>query len=272
MPTPDERRRRRRVWAGAAVLVALALVVPIGLFLQDDDGSGPTDAHRLTSAEPGTSASPAPTTEATPDGTPDGTSSATPPADPLAKGKPRALFFGDSYFIGGGYTDASNSMAQLAANRLGWAAAIAGGGGTGFVQANPEYDVPNFLGQIDNGAFDVGRRAWVVIEGGNDDRDADQTQVARNARKVLRIAQRRFPNATVVLVGPLDTDGDYSDTTPVAKTLRKAAGRRDVAFVDARRWLKGHFDLIGPDYTHPFPKGHRICATKLTKALRSLGA
>ena len=103
-------------------------------------------------------------------------------------------------------------------------------------------------------------------------RFVDQALVGKNARQLLRIAPRKWPDARVVLVGPLDTDGDYSDTTPVAKTLRKAANRRDVPFVDARKWLKGHFDLIGPDYTHPYPKGHRICATKLTRALRRLGA
>ena len=135
-----------------------------------------------------------------------------------------------------------------------------------------EYGIPNFLGQIDNGAFDVGRRAWVVIEGGNDDRFLDQKQVGKNARKVLRIAQRRFPKATVVLVGPLDTDGDFSDTTPVNKTLRKAAKRRGVAYVDIRGWLKGHYDLIGPDATHPYAEGHRILGKKLAKRLRLLGA
>lgn len=259
MPTRDEQRRPRRVWA--ALLVALVLVVPVVLLL-DDDGSGSSGAHRLTSSEPSTADSSA--APATPDDEP---SSA-----PVAKGKPRALFFGDSYFIGGGYTDASNSMAQLAANRLGWVAAIAGGGGTGFVQGNVEYGIPNFLGQIDNGAFDVGRRRWVLIEGGNNDRFLDQQQVGKNVRKVIRIAQRRFPKANVVLVGPLDTDGDLSDTTPVAKTMRKAAVRRDVAFIDIRGWLKGHYDLIGPDFTHPYPEGHRILGRKLAKALRALGA
>lgn len=264
MPTSAEPPRRRRVWVWATVLVALVLVVPVGLFLgRDDTGPSGSDAGRLTGSP---TSAPAETPTEQPS-----TAETTEPT-PVPKGKPRALFFGDSYFIGGGYTDASNSMAQLAANKLGWSAAITGGGGTGFVQGNPEYNLPNFLGQIENGAFDVGRRSWVVIEGGNDDRFLDQKVVGKNARKVIRIAQRRFPSATIVIVGPLDTDGDFSDTTPVAKTMRKAAAKREVAFVDARAWLKGHYDLIGPDYTHPYPEGHKICARKLTRALRNLGA
>jgi lysophospholipase L1-like esterase len=260
----DEQRRPRRAWPWVALVVALALVVPVVMSLDDEPGGAAADQQRLTSSEPT-----APTGAATAPSTPASTS---PSAAPVAKGKPRALFFGDSYFIGGGYTDESNSMARIASNRLGWVSEINGGGGTGFVQGNPEYGIPSFLGQIADGAFDVGRRDWVVIEGGNDDRFLDQKAVGKNVRKVLRIAQRRFPDATVVLVGPMDTDGDLADTTPVAKTMRKAARKRGVPFVDARRWLDGNYDQIGPDFTHPYPKGHRICATRLTKALRRLGA
>lgn len=271
MVTPDRPRRTRRVWALTAALVALAVATPVVVLLADEAAPRGVagDSTQLT----GGATSPTPTSTPAPtDVAPTPTETASASAVPVLKGKPRALFFGDSYFIGGGYTDESNSMAKLAANRLGWVAEINGGGGTGFVQANPEYNLPNFLGQIDNGAFDVGKRRWVVIEGGNDDRFVDQKQVSKNARKVLRIAQRRFPNATVVLVGPLDTDGDFSDTTPVNKTLRKAAQRRDVPYLDIRGWLKGHYDLIGPDFTHPYPEGHRILGKKLAKRLRALGA
>ena len=73
----------------------------------------------------------------------------------------RALFFGDSLFIGGGYTTEENSMARLAGQparappRL-----VNGGGGTGYVTANPEYDLGTYLEQIATGAFDVRPPAW----------------------------------------------------------------------------------------------------------------
>jgi lysophospholipase L1-like esterase len=270
MVSPDRSRRARLAWAVTGGLVALAVAVPAVVLVADEAATHGGGTSRLAS---GSSSSAAVSSE--PSSAPgDPTASAVPTTEPAVatKGRPRALMFGDSYFIGGGYTDETNSMAQLAANRLGWDAEINGGGGTGFVGSNPEYGLPDYLGQIEDGAFDVGRRSWVVIEGGNNDLDADQQQVARNARKVLRIAQRRFPRARVVLVGPMDTDGDYANTTPVTRTLRKAAKRRGVPFVDARRWLAGNYDLIGPDYTHPYPEGHRICARKLTRALRRLGA
>jgi lysophospholipase L1-like esterase len=267
---------RRPVWAWVAVIATLAVVVPlVALLLREPPAAAPDDDGRVLASSPRAATA---TTQDAPSTTPT-TPSTTPSTTPLTtttrsapRGPTRALFFGDSYFIGGGYTDESNSMARIASNRLGWASEINGGGGTGFVTGNPDYGIPNFLGQIADGAFDVGRRSWVVIEGGNDDRRQAMDDVNRNARKVLRKAQRRFPDATVVLVGPLDTDGDWSDTKPVVKALRKAAARRGVPFVNAQRWLAGHYDEIGPDYVHPTPKGHRICARKLTQALRALGA
>jgi len=272
MPGPHQ--RRRPVWAWVGALVTLALVLPLLALLLRDVGAvraaddhaavGRGDQAVAASALTDVPAPPAPT--ATP------TEPATATTRSAERGPARALFFGDSYFIGGGYTDEGNSMARLASNRLGWESEINGGGGTGFVTGNPDYGIPNFLGQIADGAFDVGSRSWVVIEGGNDDRTQPMGLVGRNVRKVLRKAQRRFPNATVVLVGPLDTDGDWADTKPVLRTMRKAAARRGVAFVNAQRWLAGHYEEIGPDYVHPSPKGHRICATKLTRALRALGA
>ena len=69
-------------------------------------------------------------------------------------------------------------MARIASNRLGWVSEINGGGGTGFVQTNYEYDLGNYLDQIADGAFDVGPRRWVVIEGGNNDLSAPMDQRA----------------------------------------------------------------------------------------------
>ena len=176
----------------------------------------------------------------------------------------RALFFGDSYFIGGGYTGERNSMARLAGDRLGWVSEVNGGGGTGFVQTNYEYGLGNYLDQIAEGAFDVGPRRWVVIEGGNNDVGEPLDDVRANARRVVRIAQRTFPNATVVLVGPLDTDGDHSELVPIIKALRRVAAKRAVP-------VRQHEELAGrplrPDRAGlrrtPTPRVTASCGRKL---------
>jgi len=251
MASPDVHRHSRPVWVRGVALVALVVAVPVIAAVARDAPRTATRDHSATTVA---------------------VRAVEPVSRSSARGPVRALFFGDSYFIGGGYTDEDNSMARLAGNRLGWVSEINGGGGTGFVQTNHEYDLGNYLDQIAQGAFDVGRRRWVVIEGGNNDVGAPLDDVRANARRVVRIAQRRFPNATVVLVGPLDTDRDHTELVPVIKVLRQVAARRTVPFISMKTWLAGHYDLVGPDYVHPYPKGHRILGRKLARSLRRLGA
>ncbi len=255
MSEPDERRRHRRAWLWAPALGALAVVVPVLAVLTHDvpDTGVRDDAVALANQAPKPSASPA-------------------PKPPESKQAVRALFFGDSYFVGAGYTDESTSMARLAGNRLGWSSVVTGAAGVGFVHALPEYDLPNYAGLIDHGAFDVGARQWVIIEGGNNDVYEPLDEVARAAGKIVRIAQRRFPGATIALMGPMDADGDFTETSPVVGVLKRVARKRGVGFINANRWMVGHYDLIGPDGSHPYPKGHRIASRKLAKALRRLGA
>ena len=267
MSEPDASRRPRRAWVWASALGALAVVVPVlALLVHDGPAEGPDDGDGTSVAlSAGDPPAPSPSSTAAP------TPSAAPSED-VSRAAPRALLFGDSYFVGAAYTDETNSMARLAANRLGWNAEVAGASGVGFVHALPEFGLPNYAGLIDNGAFDVGARQWVVIEGGNNDVYESLDEVERAARKVVRTAQRRFPGATVALMGPMDADGDFTETSPVVRVLKRAAGKRGVAFINAKRWMVGHYDLIGPDGSHPFPKGHRIAGRKLAKALRALGA
>src|SRR4051812_46306358 len=69
-----------------------------------------------------------------------------PVAAGAAKRLPRAVFFGDSYFVGGGCSpDPTRDMAQLAGLALGYRPVIRGAGGTGFVMANPDYGLLPYL-------------------------------------------------------------------------------------------------------------------------------
>ena len=127
-----------------------------------DDGRGiPTDKEPKTGL-PGVEVVPdPPQTPATP----------SPEVDPPRAGPTKVLFFGDSYVVGGAYTDAEGSMAAIAARRLGWEYQIRGAGGTGFVAGNAEFGLPAYPEQIDQGALDVGEVDWLVVEGGGGDTD-----------------------------------------------------------------------------------------------------
>jgi lysophospholipase L1-like esterase len=209
-------------------------------------------------------------TQASPSKPPSGAPAATTSA--RASGRTTSLFFGDSYIIGGAYTGPQNSMGAIAARRLGWKYQIRGGGGTGFVAGNPDYDIPSFLGQIRQGALDVGPVDWLVIEGGGNDKDHDPALVTRRAVRTLTAAAKRHPEARVVLVGTMDPTIDgFTDTDGVIGALAAAAQRLGIPYIDAQHWLEGHPELIGPDYDHPTPAGHRLCGRKLARALAALG-
>jgi acyl-CoA thioesterase I len=210
------------------------------------------------------------------DGTPAAGSSpsasSSPTALPTAAGT-RALFFGDSYFVGGGTTTADNSMAADAARDLGWDPVIKGGGGTGFVSGNPQYGLENFIGQIRGGALDVGPVSWLVIEGGGNDKDDDPALIQQRAVEVLQEAAREHPEAQLVLVGTLDPTVDgFTDTDGVIGALRAAAEQQGVPYVDAQRWLEGRPELIGPDFDHPTAEGHLLAGQKLADALLAIAA
>ena len=193
--------------------------------------------------------------------------------DPAAKRAPRALFFGDSYFVGGGCSpDRNADMAALAGRELGYRPVVRGAGGTGFVQGNPDYDIPPYLAQIDAGELDVANPRLVVIQGGSNDVGEPADQVRKNARTVLQIARGKYPNAVLMLVGPMDTYGGYGDSIPIRNALRTVARKLHVPFIDAMKWTAGRDDLLCSDYVHPTYAGHVYLGHKLAKALKKRGA
>lgn len=178
------------------------------------------------------------------------------------------LFLGDSYFNGTDYTALTDSMAYLAGQKLGYVPLVAGAGGTGFTARNPASGDPAYGEQIAAGAIDLGERPdLVVVEGGLNDRGADPAAVTDAAVDVLAAVRRTHRGVPVVLVGPVDTDGDMSDTTPIAGALGRAADKAGVPFLDARRWLGGKYGLIGADGVHPTPEGQVLLGRALAAAI-----
>jgi acyl-CoA thioesterase-1 len=195
------------------------------------------------------------------------------PAPVVEKGHPRALFFGDSYFVGGGCSpDPKRDMAYLAGTALGYRTTVRGAGGTGFVAANPDYDLPPYLAQIHDGALDVRDPELVVIAGGSNDVGFPVTQIKKNAAKILHIAGKKYPHALVVLVGPMDPYGGYDDSIPIRNGLRSVAQKAGVPFVDDLTWLGEHPEWLCDDYVHPTYAAQVHLGRMLAQALERRGA
>jgi acyl-CoA thioesterase-1 len=189
------------------------------------------------------------------------------------KVQPRAVFFGDSYFVGGGCSpDRTRDMAYLAGTSLGYRTTVRGAGGTGFVAANPEYDLPPYLAQIRDGALDVKNPRLVVVAGGSNDVGFPVSMIQRNATKILHIARKRYPRATLVLVGPMDPNGGYDDSIPIRDGLRAVAKKVGVPFVDDMKWLQEHPDWLCDDYVHPTYAAEVPLGQLLATALAKRGA
>jgi len=247
--------------AGRVRALAVLAAVPLVLVLA---GCGQDDAAPVTSpATPGAAVS----SPSSPAPTPD------PSGSPSAAGRVSALFFGDSYIVGGAYTGPEDSMGAVAARRLGWTYQVRGGGGTGFVSGNPAYGLPSYLGQIRAGALDVGPVDWLVVEGGGNDKQDAPAVITARAVRTLRAAARAHPEARLVLVGTMDPTVDgFTDTDGVIGALAAAADQVGIPYVDAQHWLEGRPDLVGPDYDHPTPAGHQLCGRKLADALEALAS
>nr|WP_237448082.1 SGNH/GDSL hydrolase family protein [Nocardioides flavescens] len=243
------------------------MIAPVVAALLVVSGCGATDAGGPAASDPSPAASSA---------APSSSSESTVPSSaPDSRARRTALFFGDSYFVGGGCSpDASQDMAAVAGAQLGYRTVIRGAGGTGFVTANPEYGIPAYLEQIAQGAFDVPGRApsLVVIEGGSNDYGQPTATIRRNAGKILRIAARDFPGALVVLVGPMQTYGQLSQSEPIKRTLRSLARKRGVPFVNMQRWVYGQDGLLCSDYDHPTYATHQALGQRLAQALAKRGA
>jgi acyl-CoA thioesterase-1 len=194
-------------------------------------------------------------------------------APPVARKSATALFFGDSYFVGGGCSpDRTRDMAYLAGVQLGYRPVVRGAGGTGFVGSNPAYDAPDYLTQIDQGALRVRDPKLVVIEGGSNDTGFPVARIKKNARKVLSIADRLYPDARLVLMGPIQTYGDYSETDAIKVGLRQVARSMGVPFINAQKWTAGHDEWLCSDYVHPTPEGQVQLGARLAEALAKRGA
>jgi acyl-CoA thioesterase I len=185
----------------------------------------------------------------------------------------RALFFGDSYFVGGGCSpDRTRDMAAIAGRKLGYTPIVRGYGGTGFVATNPDYDGPDYLTQIAQGSIDVPNVSLVVIEGGDNDVGFKVSDIKRNARKVLKIARAKHPRARLVLMGAMQTYGNFSQTDGINDGLRSVARSLGVPFINPQKWTYGNDQWLCSDYVHPTYAGHQVLGAKLARKLAKRGA
>jgi lysophospholipase L1-like esterase len=180
----------------------------------------------------------------------------------------KAVFLGDSYTTGlNGAGMGRRGWPAIVGRTLGWRTVNLAVAGTGFM--NPGWTnqpVGTRVAAAIRQKPDV-----VVIASGHNDWHWSAATTARAADAVLDRLHRALPDAVLVIVAPI-----WSNGTPPARCLdlrdhlRRTARSLHAIFVDplADRWFAGTRQrLIGGDGIHPTDAGHRYIAQRILEAI-----
>jgi lysophospholipase L1-like esterase len=192
---------------------------------------------------------------------------------------PVVMVLGDSYTAGIDATPPEATYAAETARRLGWQIIIAGHRGTGFV-------APGRIGKSFSMLYEE-ELAWrpapdmVMVVGGHNDWGHDPLLVAAYARELLTKIRTRWPDAAVVLTGPMWGGDPPPASLRVRDALKGVASELGLPFIDplGERWITGGVRrksgnarlYIRRDGIHPNPAGNRYFADRLVADLRRLG-
>jgi lysophospholipase L1-like esterase len=194
-----------------------------------------------------------------------GPGAAGPPATPSV----RALFFGDSLFVGSGAVPKSPVQVRTAADRLHWRAILDAWGGTGYTTGGntgrPYLERLRTDGYLDR-EYDV-----IVLEGGtNDARHGSVEQLRVAATATVDYVRLRQPKARIVLVGAYAPRGYRLDRyREVDQTLAQVALAHGLQYVS-----QFHYSTVtdpgflSRDGLHPTAGGYRLMGRDLASALK----
>jgi acyl-CoA thioesterase-1 len=182
----------------------------------------------------------------------------TPAPPPVAAARPRVLIFGDSYTEGAGAVPVTKGYAYLVGDKLGWDVTVDGVGGTGYLAPGPKKQ-GTFLVRLraaPPGPFDI-----VVLQGSSNDERQPIARLGPAVDATLGAAQARYPDARIVLMGPVPLYGSVPLTKrAVDDTLREHAAKHGLDFLDpvAEVWFT-HGEsktMANPTNGHPSNLGH----------------
>jgi lysophospholipase L1-like esterase len=186
------------------------------------------------------------------------------PTGTTAPASPTALLFGDSFGAGRGNPSGTPTALDLAAEALHWRSAKLAVQGSGFTSA------PTFATRL---AAVTNPPAVLLLEGGASDTDASSADLTRAVTSVLRGLKQRFPQTTVVLMGPVAMEQPAdAGLVRVNRVLAEVAQAQGVAYVDPLPWITSANveQYLSSTGFYPNAAGHRYLATRLAAALRAL--
>jgi lysophospholipase L1-like esterase len=186
-------------------------------------------------------------------------------------GQPTALVIGDSQALGASIVDPNWAWVARGVQSVGYLPWVQGAGGTGFT-------VGRTIDERRVDSYPVAYPGWikptdpqlVVIEGGGNDVGSNDERIAASARDLLEQVRAEFPDAPVVMVGPIgDGEGRRAEVSDILAEVARSTG---TFYVDTSDWWV-RFDLARHlvDAKHLSFEGHALATDRFADALRETG-
>lgn len=199
-----------------------------------------------------------------------------PPASPVPPPPPAPP--PTAWVIGDSQAAADASWVGRAPAELGYGVTLSARGGIGFVAAPPGSDAspghPSIRDALAAGLWQPpADPALIVVQSGGNDQTFPLDQVRAAAEDSLDHLRATFPEATLVVVGPLvQVEAWAPQRRDVSTTLAQVAAARGIAFVDTTGWVASSgLQPFLVDDRHFSPEGHDALTGIFVRALAGQG-
>ncbi|WP_322410016.1 SGNH/GDSL hydrolase family protein [Microbacterium invictum] len=183
-----------------------------------------------------------------------------------------------AWVIGDSQAAADASWVARAPAELGYDVTLSARGGIGFVAAPPASGTtpahPGIRDALAAGLWQPpADPALIIVQSGGNDQTFPIDHVRAAAEASLDQLGAAYPDATLVVVGPLvQVDAWAPQRRAVSETLADVAAARHVAFVDTTGWVaSSRLQQFLVDDRHFSPAGHDALTGIFARALAGLG-
>jgi lysophospholipase L1-like esterase len=184
---------------------------------------------------------------------------------------PLVAFYGDSYTLGTGASDASKRWSTVVSAERGWREFNPSVNGLGFVNNRTSFEGGDLPGLVIDADPDV----VVVTMGLNDSfsYDARADEVHEQIDDDLDRIDEALPDARLVVVEPFwYTDERPESVDVIGGWVHDAAVDVGADWVPgASRWLEGHPEWMAADGLHPNDDGYAELARRMDRELTAIG-
>ena len=192
----------------------------------------------------------------------------------------RVVWCGDSFVEGVHSPSLWQGFAGVASAIEGLDAHFDASGSTGYLYDGlPELKRSRYVKRLSNVV--ASNPSVVVVYGSINDLRFPTSQVVRAATEYWKALRRAFPNAQIIVIGPIRMGARWP-TKALSDALRHAATQQGLAFIDASDWVSGTGKADHPrgdgnadtflssDGAHPTAAGHLFLGQKVADALHPL--